>query len=144
MSSKRSQPYLCVYLLFRRGDEIVFQLRQNTGYADGFYSLPAGHVDHGENMIQAAIREAKEEVGVSIHKQDLQLVHTMHRVHERENLDLFFSVLRWEGEITNCEPHKCGGLLFCPMQKPPKETVSYVVHALQCISQHIPFSEVGW
>jgi 8-oxo-dGTP diphosphatase len=52
------------YTLIREGDKALFVLRENTGYMDGKYSLPAGHVEAGESFIQAAIRETFEEVGL--------------------------------------------------------------------------------
>ncbi|KAJ1485308.1 hypothetical protein T484DRAFT_1945852 [Baffinella frigidus] len=33
---------------------------------DGRYTLPAGHVDPGERILQAKAREAREEIGVTI------------------------------------------------------------------------------
>lgn len=52
--------------------------RDNTGFRDGYYALPSGHVDGGE----PAVREAKEWVGVDIDSKGLRLVHKMHRYSE--------------------------------------------------------------
>ena len=35
--------------------EILLMLRKNTGYNDGMYELPGGHVDEGEDLINAII-----------------------------------------------------------------------------------------
>ncbi len=53
-----------VHLLFFRGNQILLARRLNTGYRDGEYSVPAGHLDGNETVIAAGIREAKEEIGV--------------------------------------------------------------------------------
>jgi 8-oxo-dGTP pyrophosphatase MutT (NUDIX family) len=37
--------------------------RAGTGFGDGAYSLPCGHMDGGETAAQAAQREAAEELG---------------------------------------------------------------------------------
>ena len=37
----------------------------------GTYSIPKGHVHEGEDLIDAAIRETKEEVGIVIDKRDI-------------------------------------------------------------------------
>lgn len=52
----------------------VFLLRRfNTGYADGMWAFPSGHVDPGESKLDAAAYEAFEEVDIRI---DIsQLIH---------------------------------------------------------------------
>ena len=79
-----------VYVLLRNDDKIFLIRRAHTGYRDGFYSLPSGHIDGNESAVYAAAREAKEEVGVEIAEQDLKMVHVMHRLAEEgdhERLD---------------------------------------------------------
>ena len=81
----RCELLVAVYLIFRDGDKVLLLKRANTGYRDGYYSLPSGHLNGGEPAIRAAIREAKEEVGVDIDLKDLRLVHTSHRYSENPN-----------------------------------------------------------
>ena len=68
-----------VYLVLQSGNEVLLSKRFNTGYADGMYSLPAGHVDIGESAIQAMVREAKEEIDITILPEDLVLKKILHR-----------------------------------------------------------------
>ncbi len=43
------------YVIFRRGDEVLLQLRQNTGYRDGYWATAAaGHVEEDESVFAAA------------------------------------------------------------------------------------------
>jgi 8-oxo-dGTP pyrophosphatase MutT (NUDIX family) len=54
---------------------VLLQKRQNTGFADGFWEASAaGHVDEGEEMTDAVIHEATEELCVSIDKKDLEFI----------------------------------------------------------------------
>lgn len=100
-----------VYLVLRRTDEVLLLRRANTGYRDGEYSLPAGHHDGGESLLSAMVREAKEEIGIDVHEDDLRLAHVMHRnAADGERVDFYFTCDKWLGDVTNCEEHKCDEL----------------------------------
>jgi ADP-ribose pyrophosphatase YjhB (NUDIX family) len=43
-----------VFVVVRRGDDILLLRRANTGWNDGQWSLPAGGHDGGETLEQAA------------------------------------------------------------------------------------------
>ena len=101
-----------VHLLFFREGQILLSRRFNTGYADGQYSVPAGHLDGGETVMAAAAREAEEEVGVRIEPGDMTFSTVMHRMEgeEDERVDFFVHVHQWQSEPFNAEPDKCDDL----------------------------------
>ncbi len=68
---------VAVYLVPIESDRVLLARRKNTGYADGMYSLVAGHVESGETLTVAMIREAREEAGISIEASELTLAHTL-------------------------------------------------------------------
>lgn len=130
-----------VYIICRQNDKILLIRRYNTGYQDGNYSLPAGHVDGGEPAEEAAIREAKEEIGITIAPENLRFIHLMHRQvdpddrYNRERVDIFFEASAWDGEITNCEPNKCDELRWESLDLLPDNMIPEVRQALQCIAK---------
>lgn len=64
---EREQFLSAVYMIIKNEkNEILFQRRQGTKLWPGFLALPAGHVDTGENVYDAVIREAKEELNITI------------------------------------------------------------------------------
>jgi len=134
-----------VYLVLRQDDQILLVKRANSGYMDGHYSLPAGHIDGGESALDAAIREADEEIGIQVQKEDLRHLLTMHRNStDRVYIDLFFEVCSYKGIIKNNEPHKCQEIKFFSLESLPKQTVPYVQEALFCCENGISYLESGW
>ncbi|MBR7559354.1 NUDIX domain-containing protein, partial [Mycobacterium tuberculosis] len=74
----RFQLSVSVFMLLRRGAQVLCLRRARTGWMDGHFSVPAGGHDGAEPLLQAALREAREEVGVVIVPGDARLVHTLH------------------------------------------------------------------
>ena len=139
-----------VHLLFFREDQVLLLRRFNTGYEDGNYSVPAGHLDGGETVRIAAAREALEETGVNIDIEDIAFASVMHRISNApllsadERVDFFVHIRKWEGEPFNAEPDKCDELRWCNVHSLPDNIIPYVRKAIQNYMQDIPFEEFGW
>ncbi|HEX2867037.1 MAG TPA: NUDIX domain-containing protein [Ignavibacteriales bacterium] len=141
---ERSLYPAAIHLFFRKDDNILLLRRFNTGYEDGNYSVVAGHVEKGETATQAGIREAKEEVGVTIHPSDLKIHGIMHRKSNDERIDFFAFIDRWHGEILNMEPHKCDELLWTSFDSLPKNTIPYIKRAIELSEKSLWYDEFGW
>ena len=129
--------------------EVLLLQRANTGYMDGWWSVPAGHVDGNEDIFTAMQREISEEVGVRVIRSNKtddipQPHHIMHRrqtgePHER--IDFFYIFESWEGSISNCEPEKCSALAWYPLDGLPEKTIPYVRTAIKQALGDDHFSE---
>ena len=133
-----------VHLLFFRDDKILLSRRFNTGYRDGEYSVPAGHLDGNETVRAAAAREAAEEVGVQIDKDDILFSSVMHRNEGDERVDFFLHILAWRGEPLNNEPNKCDDLYWEQVNSLPGNIIPYVRRAIRNHRKGIHFDEFGW
>ena len=132
-----------VHLFFFRENQILLIRRFNTGFADGQYSVPAGHLDGGETVIAAARREALEEVAVQIEPQDISYSSVMHRMEGDERVDYFVHVTKWDGEPVNAEPSKCDDILWANVDDLPANTIPYIRRALHNHQTGIKFDEYG-
>ena len=56
MSTTRFTLRSAVYLLLIKENQILLLRRFNTGWQDGKYSVPAGHLDGGETVKQAMVQ----------------------------------------------------------------------------------------
>lgn len=133
-----------VYVILRRSAQVLLILRQNTGYMDGMWDLPAGHVETGEAATAAAAREAMEEVGVAV--RDLRFAHVTHRNHgDRTYYGVYFETGGWSGEPAIMEPDKCAGLGWFSTQALPPNMVPFTRDVLE---RHVPggvaYAEWGW
>jgi 8-oxo-dGTP diphosphatase len=146
MSRNRHRTIIDVHVLLIRDGKILLGQRQGTGYADGQWHMPSGHVEAGESARDGLVREATEEIGILLDPADLRLVHTMHRGHpdEEARLGLFFEATAWHGEPTNREPHKCAELRWFPLDALPDDIVAYPRVALDHYRAREPYAEIGW
>ena len=135
------------YLLIRKDDKLLFVLRENTGYMDGMYALPSGHVEHLETFTQGAAREALEEVNIKVDPKNLRHVHTMHRLAtERDHVrvDVLFEIDTWTGQPNNQEPGKHSKIDWLTINRLPDNVMDYQAHALSQIALGKTYSEFGW
>ena len=130
-----------VHLFFFRGNQILLLRRFNTGFRDGEYSVPAGHLEGGETVMEAAAREGAEEAGVQIQLSDMTFSTVMHRIEGEERVDFFVVVDQWDGEPFNAEPDKCDELRWVDVNALPTNIIPYVKQALMNHRNDIPFDE---
>lgn len=146
LGEKKRYPFVVAvhWFAYNSAGEVLLLRRFNTGYMDGSYSVPAGHVDGEETARVAMLREIQEEVGVELPQDDLQFAHVMHRTQESEpyeRIDFFFASYGMNAEVTNCEPAKCDELLWVNPEQPPQNMVEYVAKALSYVTQNEFYSE---
>lgn len=143
-SKKRFTLVVDVHLFLVRGNKILLLLRENTGYEDGKYHVPAGHMDGGEPITGALIRESNEEVGITIKPKDIKLAHVMHSVDGNERMAFFFEVKKWKGKIKNMEPEKHNEIRWFDLDGLPENIVPYARYVIGCYRKEQIFSEYGW
>jgi 8-oxo-dGTP diphosphatase len=143
--SARHGVVIDVHALLLSDGRILLGRRQNTGYEDGSWHVPAGHLEPGESVVAALRREAREELSVEVAADAVKLVHVMHRAGAGGGrMAVFFLVREWSGEIRNVEPHKCGSLRWFRVDDLPRNVVPYLRDALEHIALGRAMSLDGW
>ncbi len=142
--TQRFKMIASAYLFLVNDGKILLSRRFHTGYEDGNYSVPAGHVEDGETLIECLIREAKEEIGIEIEKKDVSLVHVMHRKEMDIRVDFFFTIKNWIGTPINCEPQKCDELAWFSLGLLPTNTVLYIALAIESWQRGEVYTERGF
>lgn len=116
--------------------------RFNTGYHDGDYSLPAGHLEKGEFASIGTVREVAEEISIILKPRDISIAHIMHRLcGDHERIDFFFRPIRWSGTPRNVETHRCDKASWFSLSELPDNIVPYIKVALEKYQAGIFYSE---
>lgn len=86
MTRKRYQITPAVFVVLIAHELVLLHRRYPTGYMDGFYDFPSGHLEEGETLQMGAARELQEETGLIIDPDELVLIHINQNNSELENL----------------------------------------------------------
>ena len=132
-----------IYLIIRNDkQQILLQRRQGTKLWPGFLALPAGHIDEGENAYEAAIREAKEELGITIKIEDI--IDTFVANRKNKSLppyyDVYFEISKYLGNISIKEPEKCSELVWADIENLPNDVIDFEKEAIDNNLKGIKFS----
>lgn len=118
-------------------DRVLLSFRPGTGYMDEHWAFgAAGHVEAGESVLAAAVRETREELGVELGASDLEPLTVMHRTAGNgdpidERVDFFFATRTWIGDPERREPHKAAALEWFPLDDLPDPVVPHELEVLE-------------
>lgn len=102
---QENRPKVGVGLLILRGSQILLGKRKGSHGAEE-YGSAGGHVEHGETMEQAALRELAEECGIRVKNLRFLCVSDLLTYLPKHYIDVGF-VAEWEsGEPQVLEPEK--------------------------------------
>ncbi len=137
--------YLASYLLLKKGNQVLLLRRFKTGWGDGMYTLPSGHVEGTETARDTMKREAKEEVGIEIDLKDLKVVHIQQRnASDRKYVDFYLIAEKWKGEPKNNEPEKSDDVRWFDIDKIPTNTLEFITIVIKKIGNNEFYSEHGF
>lgn len=93
-------------ILLNDNNEVLLQKRCNTGYMDGMYALVSGHLEKNESLVNAIIREVKEEINLDIRSCNVTFVCFI-RSGNDNYINSYFKCDNFDGKIENMEIDKC-------------------------------------
>lgn len=141
---------IILMLVRRRGEkcEILCQRRQNTGFADGLWDFScAGKVERGESMTAAAVREAKEELGINIAEDSLQFAVLVHK-RDKEcgvvYINPYFICSEFDGEPKIGETEKCSEIRWFDINNLPEDLPDDRRRALDAYMKGVHYIGYGW
>jgi len=127
--------------------KILLGRRKGSSWYDGYYDLPAGHLEDGESLTSALRREVKEEIDVDILPKDVIFSSICHR-HYAEDQTLYFNVYfrveHWQGEPKIMEPEKSDDLRWFSLDDLPENITPATQDGLKALKAGVKFAESGF
>lgn len=134
-----------IYMIIKNEKgEILFQRRCGSKLWPDFLGLPAGHVDKGEDVYQALVREAREELNIDINVKDIEDTFVVNRINKnlKPYYDIYFVIKSYKGMIKINEPNKCQELKWFLLGNMPDDVIEFEKMALTNYKKGIKFSVI--
>lgn len=140
---KRQWVKLVVYVLLERNGKILLSKRKNV-FGEGYYSMPAGHIEEGETVIECARRELFEETGINTNDFEFKCVrllkpYKINGVKADPYVAFLVMAKNWKGKPKNMEPNKNEGWEWHSLNKLPDPLFPPVKMLLECVKNSVVF-----
>lgn len=122
-----------VHLILINDNKVLVQKRKGSKLWPGYYALPAGHIEEGENQYEALIREIKEELDIEIKLDDIINEYVVLRKNFFEidgkvlepYIDYYFEIKKYKGTPKIIEKDKCDELIWADANNLPELFINY-------------------
>ena len=141
---ERFSTKLTVGLLLIKNNKVLLMRRCNTGYMDGMYSLVAGHVESGESLKQAIVREAFEEIGINISLNKVDYVTMIRDGEDNDYINFFLIAHEYSGIPSIKEINKCDDLGWFDINNLPSNMIPADRRAINNYFKKINFDEFNF
>jgi len=135
------------HVILRRASRVLLLRRAGDVFASGQLCLPSGHMERGESIRQAAVRETFEETGITL---DPAMLRHVLSIHQRNpgtadaRIGFAFTPGAWDGEPFNAEPHKHSELVWADPAALPPDTAEYTAAVITAAERGLTFTLNGW
>ncbi len=129
-------PVVVHTLIFDETGRLLLLRRKGTGIMDGWLGPPGGHLQAGETLSDAAMRECREEVCI-----EPSAIRPLIVMPFLGGIDFIFEASEWAGRAEIGEPTKCSELGWFLPKTLPQDVVPFLVKALELRANRIWYHE---
>ena len=128
--------YISVDVFIFKNGSVLLGKRKNKYTHDYTYAPPGGHLDIGETLRECALREVKEETGLSIVLDDAMVIHENYT--QKKHYVIIGFKAKWiKGRPKVLEPQKCIGWDWYALDNLPEPLFANNDIAIKNIKQGI-------
>lgn len=130
-SQVNNRPYIGVGVLLWKGDCLLLGQRLNSqGGHD--WQFPGGHLEVGENVLECAAREVREETGLDMTcAEHAGFSNEMFSAGDRDYVTLYVTAAHLSGEPEVMEPDKCRCWQWFPYDQLPEPLFWPIINLLK-------------
>lgn len=115
--------------------------KRKGSHAEGSYGSCSGHVEFGESPVEAAKREAMEELGIEIGNVEFASCTNLHK-DGKQYIDVSFTAEIVSGEPRICEPDRVESLDWYDLESLPEPLFEPVAIVLEAVKTGKRYFEV--
>lgn len=134
-----------VGIILKKDNKVLLVKRTNTDWASGYWNFPGGLLEEGETLINAAIREAQEEIAVIFNAKNMRLVQVLHvrksATNTKDIFGFYFLAETWQGIPINNEPHRHSEIGWFDLNHLPDAITEHARLAIDGIKNNRIYSE---
>ncbi len=142
MSERAAFPCVVHVLLLDASGQVCLFRRAGTGFMDGWWGPPGGHLEAGEGVAQAAARECAEETGVRPHGLE-PLAVLPYRSGRHQGVNFVFSARAWSGEPVP-QPEMFDAMCWAELRELPERTVPWLADVVELMGAGGWFRELRY
>lgn len=134
------------HVLLWRDSRVLLLRRSGKVFASGKLCLPSGHLEKDESIVDTAVRETREETGITLDPDDLDMILAVHRRNPdgHTRFGFFFQPRHWSGTPVNREPGKYSEIVWADPHHLPPDMVDYTAAGIAAIRHGTHFALDGW
>lgn len=134
---------LVVYVMLERDKRILLGKRKGA-FGEGFYAMPAGHIEKGESVLKCAKRELFEETGIEAPRFEFRCVRLLNPyeikgVKADPYVAFCVSAEDWRGEPRTMEPDRVQHWEWHDLRRMPELIFPPVKMLMECLESSNPF-----
>ena len=135
-----------VSLVLQHEGKILLMRRANTAWHNGYYDLPSGRIAGGEANTSAAVRLAKELLGIDMDPSALEFALLTHGLYAdgKEGYNVYFRAPTWQGEPKPTDPSRFDAVEWFAFDALPENLTPGTQLGLEVVRGGIPYVEFGF